>query len=69
MGGCSVKRVVEVYGELLWRKILYGSLKLSLIWGKKEEDEEKGVVSVLEYERCRISCFRPQMGVFKELEG
>ena len=42
MGGCSVKRVVEVYGELPWRKNLHGSLDLSLFGEESEEDEEDG---------------------------
>ena len=30
-----------MYGELPWRKNLHGSLKLSLIWWRSEEDEER----------------------------
>jgi hypothetical protein len=61
MGGCSVKRVVEVYGELPWRKNLHGSLDLSLfggedgrrcVWGRREREEKFGFAE-------RVVCGRP----------
>ena len=59
MDGGGVKMVVEVCGELPWRKNLHGSLDLSLFgeeseedgrereWGGREREEKLGILKKL----------------------